>query len=500
MNRRENRRAQRREQIRQAATAGAEAKAANPAVAMDAFQNFAARMGYGTSSLAEGTEYQLVRWSNDYWLMLTLYRNHWMIRRLVDTLARDMTRAWPALITDANPLEVAGLSRKMRHCLVPQNINRGLKWSELFGGAGCLMAIKGHEDILDEPLEIDDVDMNSFQGLITFDRWSGIQPGSEIGDDISRPQDFGQPLYYEVHGQGSQTFRVHSSRILRFSGPEVPSPEYEASMRWGISRVEIVFEELRKRDNASWSILQLLFRAQVLAQKNPELAALLSGVGASADAAKHFQQRMQAQNELLSNQSQLILGKDGELQATQYSFSGLDGVMQLFAVDFTGAAEIPYSRFFGRTVTGLAQTGDADERLYEERVQAEQEERERPQLDKLYPVLMRSQWGDYDPNYELNFPTLRPLTEKEKSEMARDGGNLIKDTYVAGIITKQMAMRGLQALGRETGVLDFITDEDVASAPDEFDEGDVDLGGDDDDGEPGGAKAEDAAVAPADAA
>jgi hypothetical protein len=42
-------------------------------VGFDYFRNLAARMGYGTPSLAEGTEYEMVRLSNDYWLMLTLY-------------------------------------------------------------------------------------------------------------------------------------------------------------------------------------------------------------------------------------------------------------------------------------------------------------------------------------------------------------------------------------------------------------------------------------------
>src|ERR1700677_776839 len=48
--------------------------------ANDAFVNAAARMGFGTNSVAEGADYALVRWSYDYQLMYTLYRNQWIAR------------------------------------------------------------------------------------------------------------------------------------------------------------------------------------------------------------------------------------------------------------------------------------------------------------------------------------------------------------------------------------------------------------------------------------
>ena len=52
-------------------------------LANDAFSNPAGRMGWGTPSVPEATEYPLVRLSNNYWLMVSLYRNHWICRRIV---------------------------------------------------------------------------------------------------------------------------------------------------------------------------------------------------------------------------------------------------------------------------------------------------------------------------------------------------------------------------------------------------------------------------------
>jgi phage-related protein (TIGR01555 family) len=440
---------------------------ATDAVANDAFTNAAARMGFGTPSVAEGTDYVLERWTNDYWLMITLFRNHWIARRIVEKPAQDMCKAWPRINTsqvDANGMKE--FDRVINRTYTPARIEKALKWARLFGGAGCLMVIDGHEDILDEPLELDEIAPGSYKGLITFDRWSGIYPEGNIASDINSPVDFGYPEFYKVNGQNGDSFLVHHSRILRFQGPDVPAPENSAAMYWGISELEIAFEEIRKRDNMSWSILQLLFRAQILTQKNPELAQLLSGAGASAKAQQQFANVMQAQNELLSNQSMLILGKDAELQSHQYTFGGVSEIYQQFQMDISGAARIPVSILFGRTATGLSQSNDADIRIYEQEIGQKQHEELEPQLHKLYPVVCMSLFGEVPDDLDVDFPSVRVLNEEEKAKLAKDGGDLIVSYYQAGIMTQKTAMQEAKQLADVTGIGTNITDEQIEQADD----------------------------------
>src|SRR5260370_9752027 len=73
------------------------------AQAFDFFSNIPARMGYGSPSLAESATYEMDRLSYNYWLLITLYRNHWISRRIVDTPAQDMGRAWPSLTSAITP-------------------------------------------------------------------------------------------------------------------------------------------------------------------------------------------------------------------------------------------------------------------------------------------------------------------------------------------------------------------------------------------------------------
>lgn len=444
---------------------GRYAKAAD-AVANDVFSNPAARMGAGTPSLAEATEYQLIRYTYDYWLMITLFRNHWLARRIVEKPAQDMCKAWPRLTCELTPDQIKSFDKTIAVTKTPAKILKTLKWARLFGGAGALMVIDGHEDILDQPLNADDINPGSYKGLIVFDRWSGISPEGNLASDINDPTDFGLPEFYSVREQNTTMFNVHASRILRFAGPDVPNPEYAANMYWGISVLEIVFEELRKLDNMSWSILQLMYRAQILTQKNPQLAALMSGANASGQAAQKFQQTMQAQNELLSNQSMLLLGEDAELQSHQYTFGGVSDVLQQFRAMVAGASHIPVSILFGQTPSGLGQTNDADIRIYEQEIAMNQNDELRPQLAKLYPVICMSEFGEIPDDLDFDFPSIRVLTEEQKAEMAEKGTAAILLPFSAGVTSQRLSLQELKQQSDVTGIFSNITDEDIDAADD----------------------------------
>ena len=57
--------------------------------------------------------------------------------------------------------------------------------------------------------------------------------------------------------------RIHHSRVLKFVGRELPRLEMQAENYWGVSELEHIWDELKKRDAASANIAQLLFQANV---------------------------------------------------------------------------------------------------------------------------------------------------------------------------------------------------------------------------------------------
>ena len=443
--------------------------------ANDMFTNAAARMGWGTQNLAEATDYVLERFSYDYWMLITLYRNHWISRRIVDGAAKDMVRTWPTVMSDLEPGDLDKIDNAIRRTSTKSKVLEALKWARLFGGSGCLMIIDGHENRLEEPLKLDEVELGAYKGLIPFDRWVGIQPDGQVSSDYSKPTEFNLPQHYTVSSPGGgPAFRVHASRILRFCGPTVPSPEREAQTWWGISVLEPAYEEIRKRDNLSWNVLSLTFRANLIGWKDDNLAQMLSGAGMNQQALQGFQQRMGAMNSLLSNQSMLIMPKDGGMESVNYSFGGLSDVMQQFQMDIAGAAEYPVTRLFGRTMTGLGQTNDADERFYEEKIAMDQDEQLRPQLSKLYDVICASEIGEVPKDLDLNFPSVRVLAEEEKADLSSKTVGNIVSLANSGFMDKETGLKELQQQAKITGFGTNVTNEVIQKAREEEEAG---LGG-----------------------
>lgn len=432
----------------------------------DMFTNGAARMGFGTPSLGQGAEYSLVRISYDYWQLITLYRNHWISRRIVEVPAQDMVKAWPRLTSDIEPKDMTRIDRALRKTNTKNNVLTGLTWGRLFGGAGALMVIDGQENELDQPLDLESIKIGSYKGVIPFDRWAGISPLGDVCTDINRPLDFNKPEMYECRVTGGDSFKVHSSRLLRFLGPTVPTPELEAQSYWGISVLEPTYESITMLDNMFWNILSLSFRANLLGMKFPELAQLLSGMGASQVAAQKFEQRMSSINHLMSNNSLIPLPADGSIESTQYSFGGLSDVLQLFQLNLAGAAQMPVTRLFGRTYNGLGQAGDGDERIYEEKISTDQSTYMLPQMEKLYPVICMSELGEVPDDLDLVCPSIRVLSEQEKSELAKSTADTLVVYMNGGIMSPRVVGREVKQSSDVTGIGTNLTDEDIEKLSD----------------------------------
>src|SRR6185437_6378708 len=347
------------------------------------------------------------------------------------------------------------------------------KWGRLFGGAVALMVIDGVED-LSAPLDFDEILPGKYRGLIVLDRWSGVYPDSQLVTDINNPVEFGQPMFYKCDLQeNGRSVLVHHSRLLRFIGRDLPSWEKQVQLYWGMSELELVFDELRKLDYTDWNIVSLISRAQIMVLKEPELAPMLSGLGASQKMLEQYVARLQAMSDSMSNQGLLTLGKDGSLENKQFGFSGLEGVLNLFLLNISGASEIPVSRLFGRTITGLGQSGEGDLQIYYDAADQKRQRELGPQIDKLYRVIAASTWGEVPDDLDYTFPPIRTMTDKDRSDLAKTNGETIIGAFNAGLIGRQTALKELKQLSETTEIFSNITDEMIEAASDDVEPGDV---------------------------
>lgn len=432
--------------------------------AIDAFANPAARLGVGSNNLLEFTQYPLTRLSFNYILLQSLYRSNWVVRKVVDSVAEDMTKNWVRVDTELPPAKIDGFNRSVDATGTRNQLQTTMKWARLFGGAAAVMIIEGQEDELEKPLDLDDVELGSYRGLIPLDRWSGIYPSGELSNDLSRPLDFGLPAYYEVYPNQGAAFKVHNTRVLRFIGNDLPVWEKQVEMYWGTSVVEPMYDELKKFDNTSWNIASLIFRANIIALRQKGLAQFLSGLGANEQAQKNFYSALQAQSQLLSNQGMMILDQEGGLETHQFSFGGLRDMYESFKENICGATGIPYSRLFGRPPGGLATTNEGDEHVYYENMASRQNRELQPQMLKLMPVIAMSAWGKVPKDFSWSYNPVRALTNETRSQLAKEKTESVIEVYNTGLISDRTALLELKQQSEETGAWTNITDDDIAAA------------------------------------
>lgn len=432
--------------------------------AQDSYTNPLARLGYGQPNTSEAAEYVMTRRTPDYNLMNTLYRDNWIARRLIDVVPEDMMKNGYKITSQIKPEAIAKLEKLERKVQLRKRILSGLKWGRLYGGAIGVIIIAGQEDMLGEPLDYDTIMPGSFKGIVILDRWSGVQAGSEIVNDISDP-DFGLPAYYDTYGK-TNAVRVHHSRVVRFTGRDLPFIEEQMEMYWGASELEHVFDEIKKRDNTSWNIAQLVFMANLRVFKMEGMEGVLGSMNEQAQ--KALLNAITSQNQMMNNNSIQIIGGQDDFQTHQYTFAGLSDVYESFMMDIAGAAEIPVTKLFGRSPAGMNATGESDMQNYYDSIEEKQEAYLRPIYDRLLPIMCMSEFGAVPDDLDYEFKPIRRLSDEQRVDLTSKHTSAIIEAYNAGLISQQIALKELQQMKETTGTWSNITDEDIAKADTDF--------------------------------
>lgn len=423
----------------------------------DAFQNPAARTGWGEDNLINATEYPMTRLTQDWQLLTSLYRTSWIVQRVCNAIPED---ALASLSVEAPGLETKELHRleeEIRSTHLREAILEGLRWGRLYGGAAAIIMISGQEEDLSLPLDVNNIMPGAFRGLYVVDRWSGIYPGLDLVDN-DRDPDFGLPDYYEVRDETSGgTYRVHHSRVLCFRGTQMPYWEQIAEQYWGTSAIESMYDELIKRDNVAHNIANLTFKAclSVLQVENlDQMFATSSSV---------HQRRMYAMlsaiNTMENSLGIRLVNKGDDIQQLQYSFSGLPEVMDSAMMDMAGATGIPVTRLFGRSPAGMNSTGESDERMYRQALEQERSIHIVPVLERLIPIVCRSAIGYFPAGCEFKLPSLLELPPDQKAQLIDQRVGVMERLFQANLVPGDAVLESLRTAQQEMDVTTNITDE-----------------------------------------
>ena len=430
----------------------------------DSFQNPMTRSGVFMPNPLEATEYHLTRFTRDWQTINALYRSHWIVRRIIDVIPEDMAKNGYHILTQLSPDQIKKIVRCDRTTRTSRRILEGLKWGRLYGGAGALIMIEGHENQLDQPLDYDMIMPGSYKGLLVLDRWSGVTPEDKLVSDISDPE-FGMPEYYTISSDALTVgIRVHHSRIIRFVGRPLPYLEQLAEMYWGASELEHVIDELKKRDNVSWNIAMLTFMANLRVMKMDGMGQLLAT--GNEQAQMQLYNTIQGMNAMMNNNSLQVLGENDSYETHQYTFGGIGETYDRFMMDVAGAAEIPVTKLFGRSPAGMNATGESDMQNYYDTIEEKQEAELRPVYDKILPIMFISTFGGIPDDWDYEFNPIRRPRDDEMSDLASKNTDSVTKAFQAGMVSQRTALKELRQQSEMTGMWSNITDEDIEKADD----------------------------------
>ena len=418
--------------------------------AFDGYSNSAAFLGSDSPLLSSGT---FIRsgLTSDYELLTAMYRENWLTMRIIDTPSEDMTRAWYRLSSSVSEEQLHDLRRLEARHSVKQEITNALRWARLYGGSLALMVIRGEEDRLDQPLDMDMLLPDCFRGLLVLDRTQGVEPSAELVSDLDDP-DFGLPVSYTVSldTEDFSTVTLHHSRVLRFVGRELPRQETVREQYWGASEMEHIQDELLRRSAASANIAQLIFQANITTLKMSDFGDLL-GFG-TEEQRVNLEHAMGLENRFRTSFGIQLLSRDDALENHAYSFAGLSEIYEQFMMDMAGAAEIPATRLFGRSPQGMNATGESDLRNYYDMIASLQERQLRPALEKLLPVMAVSCWGYIPEDLEFVFEPASTASPLERAELAEKLTSPVIAAFSAGLLTREEALEELRDRGSELGL------------------------------------------------
>jgi phage-related protein (TIGR01555 family) len=232
-------------------------------------------------------------------------------------------------------------------------------------------------------------------------------------------------------------------------------------------RSEILFYELRKRDDASANISFLIFMANIRVQKVEDLAQAIT-IGDQEALSKMYATISQI-NRSMCNTGTYLIDKESDFDTRQFTFTGLNDIYESFMLDIAGASEIPVDKLFGRSPAGF-NNGESTLQNYYDSIQEKQETTLRNPLEKIMKIIAASAIGEIPDDMEIVYSPVRRPSDLEKSDLAQKSAQPLFDAFDRGIIKRALVLKELKQQQKLTGLWTNITDDMIAKAEEEDEE------------------------------
>lgn len=402
--------------------------------------------GAGTSlDRTKSAVWRATKWNRRESLEV-VYNESWACRKFIDIPVDDMTVRWREF-DDAGDAQVKMVDQEQT-LSVPERLTDAMKAARLYGTA--LLIIASAEGPLDQPLVPEAVRQDDLVQMFVVDRYHAAVYEYDV--DLQSPM-YGQPLSYLIDPFGPRGgilrdvvlpdryatwVRVHHSRVVRFDGiAPLTSNRYSVyDTDWGVSLIVPALKAIIDDHTVAAGVAHLADEASVPVMKITGL-----GEGYASRARTTPDPDVPTPDEMASMVSRaksiyrtVFLDVQDEFERVNVSWGGIAEVMNQFAQRLAAIADVPATRFWGRSPMGMNSTGESDMENYAIHVAATQKQMLTKPLKKIDELLARNAGLREPPEY--HFPLLVDISEIDLATIAQAKASAVQTAVQAGIITE----------------------------------------------------------------
>lgn len=362
-----------------------------------------------------------------------LYVESWAAAKFVNIPVDDMFLKWREFC-DMDNRTVEIVQEVEKEFKIKTKLSKSMKNGRLYGTG--LFIILTKESLPEMPLNINRMLPGDLANIITVDRFDANIVSKEKNPFSIN---FGKPIFYNITMKQGESFVVHHSRVIRFDGiePMTDNSWQSYDQDWGVPSIVPVITEIFQDSNVSKGVAHLVNEASVAIQKITDFEDAISG---SDPDTMSIQQRMEQTTALRSIYRTVFMDAEDDFDRRDITFSGLPEVMDRNANRLAAAADIPETRFWSKSMSGLNSTGEGEERNYALKVATDQNNILPEPLQKIDLIIQKH--AGLSEKICYKFPSILDLSEKDKTDIALKKSQIIVPLVTAGIIDEDEA-RGI---------------------------------------------------------
>lgn len=422
----------------------------------DSLQNLVAGLGTARDK-ASHSHYAIPEMDDQQ--LLNAFRGSWTAQKGVSIPAVDACRNWRNWQADKAQIEL--IEAEEDRLNVKGKILEALLKARLFGGAAVFIGT-GERDTASE-LKPDRIGKGGIKYLTVMTRRQ--LSATEIEQD-PQSQRFGKPKAYRLPGS---TVEIHPSRLVIFIGVPHPDPELNVGtgFGWGDSVLLAAMPAVRHYDETVANVVSLVYEAKIDVINIPNLMSSLQ----DKNYKDQLLQRLRLAATAKGINGTLILDGNETHSSKSASFGTLPDVIAKTEQGVAGAFDIPGTRMFGQSSTGLGANGEENTRNYYDNVASRQKLEIKPAMSVLDEGLIRSALGSRPKEVHYTWAPLWQATAKERADIGKTTADTIKalkdsglfpedalSTAAVNLLVELSVMPGLEAAIEKFG--DELPDDD----------------------------------------